>query len=109
MDAPPTQRGDRYDIGETLGRGGMGVVYAAWDKKRGQDVALKRLSLTNVSREADTARATAHFEREAHTLSQLAHPHVIEVYDYGLDAAGPYYTMERLRGTSLRALAPLPW
>ena len=42
------------------------------------------------------------FEREYHTLAQLAHPRIIEVYDYGIDDAGPYYTMELLDGGDLR-------
>ena len=46
------------------------------------------------------------FEREFHALAQLSHPRVIEVYDYGVDETGPYYTMELLDGGDLRARAP---
>ena len=49
------------------------------------------------------------FEREFRTLVQLSHPRVIEVYDYGIGDAGPYYTMELLDGSDLRELSPLPW
>ena len=49
------------------------------------------------------------FEREYHTLVRLKHPRIIEVYDYGIDEHGPYYTMELLDGSDLRELAPLPW
>ena len=45
------------------------------------------------------------FEREYHTLAQLTHPRIIEVYDYGLTDAGPYYTMELLDGRPARARA----
>jgi hypothetical protein len=37
----------------------------------------------------------ADLEREYHTLSQLAHPHVVEVYDYGIAASGPFYRRPR--------------
>jgi len=49
------------------------------------------------------------FEREFHTLSDLSHPHIIEVYDYGVDASGPFYTMELLEGQDLRERTPLSW
>jgi len=48
-------------------------------------------------------------EREYHTLAQLAHPRIIEVYDYGLDASGPYYTMELLEGRELSEAGRMPW
>ena len=48
-------------------------------------------------------------EREYHTLAQLAHPRIIEVYDYGVDERGPYYTMELLDGADLERARPLPW
>lgn len=74
MEAARSLTGERYDVGETLGGGGTGVVYAAFDHKRGHELALKRLLTDRFERAADLARATAHFEREYHTLSQLAHP-----------------------------------
>jgi len=40
-------------------------------------------------------------QREYHTLEQLRHPRIIEVYDYGVDELGPYYTMELLDGADL--------
>jgi tetratricopeptide (TPR) repeat protein len=49
------------------------------------------------------------FEREYHTLAQLAHPAVIQVFDYGVDETGPHYTMEILDGHDLRKLAPVPY
>ena len=48
-----------------------------------------------------TERRKALLEREYHTLAQLAHPRIIEVYDYGVDEHGPYYTMELLDGADL--------
>src|SRR5262249_28731292 len=49
------------------------------------------------------------FQGEFHALAQLAHPRVIEVYDYGVDEAGPYYTMELLDGGDLRGRSPMAW
>ncbi|MEY4580435.1 MAG: hypothetical protein RL701_5138 [Pseudomonadota bacterium] len=99
---------DRYRLHELLGRGGMACVYRATDLTNGREVALKQLIS---DRSASThAGMAALFEREFHTLAQLSHPHVIAVYDYGLDAdARLYYTMELLDGGDLRDCAPLPW
>jgi tetratricopeptide (TPR) repeat protein len=79
----------------------MGAVFSAVDESTGQRVALKRLA-TGAS-----ARASALFEREFYVLSSLQHPRIINVYDYGIDAAGPYYTMELLEGSDLKELSPV--
>ncbi|HKP64830.1 MAG TPA: serine/threonine-protein kinase [Polyangiales bacterium] len=106
--APEQRRiGNRYEIQSVLGRGGMACVYRATDLVSGRDIALKELQLPESSR--DRASVTSLFEREFHTLSQLAHPRVIAVHDYGLTSNGPYYTMELLDGGDLRERAPMPW
>jgi hypothetical protein len=93
--------GGRYTIQRALGRGGMAQVYEAIDAANGgRRVALKRL------RDRKNAQL---FEREFHALAQLAHPRVVEVYEFGIDETGPYYTMELLDGGDLHQLAPLPW
>jgi hypothetical protein len=97
--------GDRYRVIEELGRGGMGVVYRVEDAGSNQ-LALKQLLVSGAG--ANQSQSISLFEREYHVLSQLAHPRVIAVYDYGVDASGPYYTMELLDGGDLKALAPLP-
>lgn len=84
--------GDRYEVLETLGVGGMGTVFRVLDRRVGRELALKRLSETAA---ADASVAEL-FEREFHTLSELAHPAIIGVYDYGIDGELPYYTMELL-------------
>ena len=96
----------RYRVLETIGYGGLGTVYRARDERTGAVVALKVLHVSTKLLE----QARPSFEREYHTLRQLAHPSIIEVYDYGLDdEQRPYYTMELLSGQDLRELAPLPW
>ena len=96
----------RYQITQVLGRGGMGMVYRVLDQRSGQSCALKRGWATD-SRRAH--RRAALLEREYHTLVQLSHPRIIEVYEYGLDESGPYYTMELLGGEDLEQAGRLPW
>src|SRR5688572_6524583 len=103
----PRRIGGHYDVVEELGRGGMACVYRVIDARSGETFALKQLLA-----HADAKRsreAALLFEREFHTLAQLAHPRVIAVYDYGVDEGGPYYTMELLDGGDLRERSPLPW
>lgn len=112
MDAPTTDAaarrvGGRYTVRGVLGRGGMAIVYHVSDTVTGRELALKQLVA-----EDDDARqksSAALFEREFHTLAQLSHPRIIEVYDYGVADDAPYYTMELLDGGDLRQRAPLPW
>jgi eukaryotic-like serine/threonine-protein kinase len=61
--------GGRYQVLELLGRGGMGAVYRVRDERSGRELALKRL----LSRENGDALVARLFEREYHTLSELAH------------------------------------
>jgi hypothetical protein len=80
----------------------MAVVYEVSDTTTGKRVALKRPRAR--SRSAQDLRAQELFAREYHTLSQLAHPRIVAVYDYGHDEQGPFYTMELLDGGDLRQL-----
>jgi hypothetical protein len=97
---------DRFRVEQVLGRGGMGAVYRVRDERRGRPLALKRLRIREEERRAVI---TSLFEREFHTLSQLAHPAIISVYDYGIDAQGAYYTMELLDGEELLGRGRLEW
>ncbi|HKO91758.1 MAG TPA: protein kinase [Polyangiaceae bacterium] len=93
----------RYRVQSELGRGGMGAVFRVLDEGCERVVALKLL-------ESSSSKLTALFEREYETLAKLAHPRVIQVYDFGLsESGGRYYTMELLNGADLLASAPLPW
>jgi tetratricopeptide (TPR) repeat protein len=91
----------RYVVEASLASGGMGIVYRVRDESSGKLLALKRLL------PGSSSAAALLFRREYHTLARLRHPRIIQVYDYGLDAEGPFYTMELLDGQDLRALAPL--
>lgn len=99
--------GERYQLRSELGRGGMACVYRALDISTGQEVALKQLMPTAALLHAQAAVQL--FEHEFRVLTQLSHPRVIRVYDYGVDPKGPFYTMELLDGGDLRERSPLPW
>ena len=85
----------------------MATVYRVTDVVTHKAMALKQLTATDDR--LRYAMLVALFEREFRTLAELSHPRVIEAYDYGVDEAGPYYTMELLGGGDLRKLSPLPW
>ena len=91
--APSTRRIDRYEIERTLGAGGMGVVYAARDPKLHRMVAVKVLRGTNFER----------MQREARVMAQLAHPHVVNVFDTGEADGRVFVAMELLGGGTLRS------
>ncbi|MEY4578419.1 MAG: hypothetical protein RL701_3122, partial [Pseudomonadota bacterium] len=101
-DPPAVPSQTRFRIDAELARGGMATVFAAYDTTTRQRVALKRLEPLAV------ARMGGLFEREFAVLSSLKHPCIVDVYEYGVDATGPFYTMELLEGADLRELAPLP-
>ncbi len=93
----------RYVIEASLGQGGAGAVYSVRDETSGQKVALKQL----LEGGGGTGEAAMLFRKEFHTLAQLKHPSIVEVFEYGVSSNGPYYTMELLEGSDLRDLAPL--
>jgi hypothetical protein len=97
---------DRYTVLDLLGRGGMADVFRVRDERTGRELALKRLRAQSQDRRL---LAITLFEREYHTLAQIAHPSVIRVHDYGVDEQGAHYTMELLQGADLLALGKRPW
>jgi tRNA A-37 threonylcarbamoyl transferase component Bud32/tetratricopeptide (TPR) repeat protein len=96
---------ERYRVEKLLGRGGMAAVFQVEDLAKQRVVALKRL----VAQDPPDNHVVRLFEREFHTLSQLIHPRIIEVYDYHTDEQGPFYTMELLTGGDLRQRSPISW
>jgi serine/threonine-protein kinase len=93
--------GARYETIRAIGAGGMGRVYAAFDRVTGAQVALKTL----LPKLAGEARALERFRREATVMGQLSHPHVVRVLDSGSEADGTaYLVMELLDGASLLEL-----
>jgi hypothetical protein len=103
----PVLVGGRYLLGEALGEGGVAIVQRARDTVTGRDVALKHL---RVDTRTDKERAVELFRQEFHVLSQLVHPRIVSVYDYGVaDDGAPYYTMELLDGGDLLDRVPCEW
>lgn len=99
--------GGRYQALEVQGRGGTAVVFRARDVVLDRLVALKWLAVPDGASHARDTKAL--FEREFRTLSDLSHPNIIEVYDYGVDAGAAFYTMELVEGSDLRDAGPRPW
>ena len=96
----------RYVLHEQIGAGGYATVFRATDLGTKRDVALKRLG-TGTDEAAPAMRTL--FEREYHVLTQLEHPRIIKVYDFGVEDGSAYYTMELLSGRDARELAPIDW
>ncbi|MCS6834922.1 MAG: tetratricopeptide repeat protein [Anaerolineae bacterium] len=92
----------RYHLLEELGRGGMGVVWRAYDRILGREVALKRVHASLLpdgsSSLSPDAEPRAALTREFHLLASLRHPHIVGVLDYGWEDEQPYYAMELLDG-----------
>src|SRR5215207_4503164 len=94
--------GNRYQLLNALGEGGMGIVYWALDRLTGEEVAFKRVTVMGDPIQFDSTGAGLDFRlalaQEFRTLASLRHPHIISVLDYGFDdAQQPYFTMELLR------------
>jgi len=86
-----------YTLRRKIGKGGMGVVYDAWQNSMNRQVALKVLPAGIA---ADT-KASARFLREAQTAGQLNHQNVVGVYGLGIEANTPFYSMEYVDGETL--------
>src|SRR5947207_764849 len=86
-----------YRILESLGEGGMGTVYLAEDTHLGRRVAIKFPSLSS-----DSHDYRARFLREARAVSELSHPFIATLFDYGeTDEGRPFLVMELARGRPL--------
>jgi serine/threonine protein kinase len=98
---PP--RVGRYELLRCIGRGGMGIVYAARDVELGREVAIKLLR-PELSGPADDRRLTA----EAQALARLSHPNVITVFDVGTFGGQRFIAMEYVPGQDLRRWLDAP-
>lgn len=90
----------RYKILETIGKGGMAIVYKANDLKLGRDVTFKVLKDDYIDDEAFINR----FSTEARAAAQLAHTNIVNVYDVGNDGDIHYIVMEYIDGYTLKEL-----
>lgn len=103
-----TQLGDRYTVGQVIGRGGMAEVYEGTDRRLNRKVAIKVLR-------PDLARDPLfqeRFRREAQSAAGLNHPNIVAIYDTGEDliddgaaqVSVPYIVMEFVDGVTLRQM-----
>ncbi len=86
-----------YEVVSELGRGGMGVVYKAWEPSLNRHVAIKALGEHLLGDEGLIER----FTREAKSMAAINHPNVIQVYFIGMEEKQPYFAMEFIEGVSL--------
>jgi serine/threonine-protein kinase len=92
----------RYELLEQVGSGGMAVVYRGRDSALDREVAVKLLH----PHLAEAPESRARFSREARAVARLAHPGIVEIYDYAGDGAPEAYLVtEFVRGRTLRAYA----
>ena len=96
---PGTVLSGRFEIGDLLGAGGMGSVYAARDRMTGQEIAIKVLLPELVASRQDVRKR---FMAECLVSRDLSHPNIVRVYDVGESGPHIYFSMERLHGETLR-------
>src|SRR5579872_1292181 len=100
MDPKPAAKIGKYEVLDTLGRGGMGVVYRAIDPRIGRLVAIKMIT-GDYAKDPDYLNR---FYREARSTGTLQHPNIVTVYDLGDQDGIPYLVMEYLEGDSLEKI-----
>ena len=102
--------GNRYEMVEKIGNGGMATVYKAIDKVLKRNVAVKILRDEFTTDEEFIKR----FEVEAQSAARLTHPNIVSIYDVGVEGNLYYIVMELIQGKTLKEIiieerGPLPW
>jgi tetratricopeptide (TPR) repeat protein len=87
----------RYEVLAEIRRGGMGVIYRAWDPRLGREVALKVL----LEHAASTPDARERFLREAQLAARLQHPHIVPIFDTGTWQDQVYLAMQFIDGSTV--------
>jgi eukaryotic-like serine/threonine-protein kinase len=90
----------RYELKESIGKGGMGEVFLAYDISCGRQIALKRIR----SDLLEHPQIRHRFLKEAHITCQLTHPAIIPIYSIQADKLSAYYTMPFVEGETLKQL-----
>src|SRR6476659_469949 len=90
--------GERYQLQDPIGRGGMATIY------RGRDMRMDRTVAIKVLREVYSTdpKFVTRFQREAKAASVLQHPNIVQVFDYGQSDGNYFIVMELVEGTDLR-------
>jgi eukaryotic-like serine/threonine-protein kinase len=94
---PSPARVGSYEILETLGRGGMGIVYKARQANLNRIVALKMILAGSGASADDLAR----FQAEAEAVAKLQHPNIVQVYEVGQHEDRPFFSLEFVEGGCL--------
>ena len=108
----------RYAIKKTLGQGGFGITYLAYDNVNRRQVAIKEffmkelcnrngkhhMSVPSTGSRQLVDKFRAKFLKEANTIANLSHPNIIKIYDIFEENATAYYAMEYISGGSLADL-----
>lgn len=92
----------RYRLVREIARGGMGSVWEGEDNKLKRKVAIK-LVAPDLTDETNAQAAHEQFEREAMAVAKLQSPHVVQIFDYGVERECPFIVMELLEGEDLRS------
>lgn len=96
----PSLINDRYDLGKSIGRGGMAEVFLAHDVLLNRPIALKVLFAEYATDPAFVER----FRREAQSAANLTHPNIVGVYDWGRVGNTYFIAMEYIQGRTLAAI-----
>lgn len=110
MDLKGRLLGNRYEILEKIGSGGMATVYKAKCHVLNRYVAIKILRDEFTTDEEFVKR----FEVEAQSAASITHPNIVSIYDVGVDGNLHYIVMELIKGKTLKDIiveekGPLPW
>ncbi len=92
------QKLGQYELRERLGRGGMAEVYKAYQPGMDRFVAVKMM----LGHLADDEGFIARFKREAQSVGKLRHPHIVNVFDFGVERDVYYMVMEYIEGDNLK-------
>jgi serine/threonine-protein kinase len=95
------QIGDRYQLTDVIGRGGMGIVYRGFDVTMSRQVAIKMLHGFDAE---DKETVLARFLREVTSLAALQHKNIVTIYTFEQHEGKPYMVMEYLEGKSLQEI-----
>ncbi len=93
-----------YEIIKEIGRGGMGIVHLAHDKRLDRKVAVKMLQLDPNLEKEDADKIIQRFYKEGQSLAKLTHPNIVGIYDIGEERGQYYMIMEFIEGKSLSRL-----
>jgi WD40 repeat protein/tRNA A-37 threonylcarbamoyl transferase component Bud32 len=88
-----------HELREEIARGGMGIVYRAWQRRLGREVAVKVLR----GGEFASAEAQARFRTEAAAVARLQHPGIVAIHDFGEESGVLWFSMDLVPGENLAA------